>query len=289
MSTTVETLQYSKSTMWMTPVSRGIWEVKGMVMGDHFLLEESTRTLKTFEGERFPLKDRPDVEKFYKKFKSLPEYMVCKFYEMEYQPLTPSELREVYLTLLEGVMRIKAYKDGANPDESERSFKRCRDWLDRKGFFHEPASSIYHDNYDGGLLVHSLKVAYNAANLWLSSNFSTEPIESVILVALAHDWCKIGSYEKYQKNVKNETTGRWEKEDAYRRKDSMIPLGHGVASMYIASKFFKLTIEEALAIRWHMAKWNVCQSENNEYQQANEHYPLVLLLQFADQLSITEY
>ena len=54
-------------------------------------------------------------------------------------------------------------------------------------------------------------------------------------------------------------------------------------------KFFKLSQEEALAIRWHMGEYNVADNEMNELHYANENYPLVFLLQFADRLSITNY
>ena len=57
----------------------------------------------------------------------------------------------------------------------------------------------------------------------------------------------------------------------------------------IANKFFKLDLAECLAIRWHMGRWNVSESEVNEFQQANEQYPLVHMLQFADRLAITAY
>lgn len=45
----------------------------------------------------------------------------------------------------------------------------------------------------------------------------------------------------------------------------------------------------ALAIRWHMGRWNVVDSEVNDLQTANENYPMVHMIQFADQLSIVNY
>ena len=106
---------------------------------------------------------------------------------------------------------------------------------------------------------------------------------------MTHDWCKIGLYSTYQRNVKSETTGKWEQVTAYRREEPTIPLGHGVESLYKTIKAFKITDEEATAIRWHMGEYNVASNEVNELHAANERYPLVQMLQFADRLSIVKY
>lgn len=163
-------------------------------------------------------------------------------------------------------------------------------WLSTTDFYEAPASTIYHESEVGGLLKHTLVTAYHAATLSSLPEFKKVNPEDAIFVALVHDWCKIGYYESYQKNVKNEATGQWEKQTAFKRKDlSYSCFGHGVSSMYMAQKFFKLSIDECLAIRWHMGAFRVVDSEINEMQQANETYPLVHLLQFADQLSLVKY
>ena len=59
--------------------------------------------------------------------------------------------------------------------------------------------------------------------------------------------------------------------------------------MFLASKCFKLSVSESLAIRWHMGFCRVADSDMNELQLANETHPLVHLLQFADQLAIVQY
>ena len=162
-------------------------------------------------------------------------------------------------------------------------------WLRGTDFYTAPASTIYHESFRGGLLYHTYNVVYNIRDLLQLNKFKNIDIASAVLIACVHDWCKIGLYEQYSRNVKNADTGRWEAIDAFKRKDFAIPLGHGVQSMYIANKFFKLDLAECLAIRWHMGRWNVSESEVNEFQQANEQYPLVHMLQFADQLAITAY
>lgn len=187
-----------------------------------------------------------------------------------------------------------AIESGSNLQAAiEDAFNRSYyavNWLSTTDFYEAPASTIYHESEVGGLLKHTFITAYHAAMLSSLPVFGKVNPEDAIFVALVHDWCKIGYYESYQKNVKNETTGQWEKQAAFKRKDhSYSCLGHGVSSMYMAQKFFKLSIDECLAIRWHMSAWRVVDSEMNELQQANETYPLVHLLQFADQLSLVKY
>lgn len=170
-----------------------------------------------------------------------------------------------------------------------RCLRPLLNWLRSTDFYRAPASTRYHESIAGGLLVHTLNVYNNILELRKAEQFSSVDIYSAALVALVHDWCKIDYYEAYEKNVKNESTGQWEKQTAFRVNQRSIPLGHGVASMFLAERFFKLTPDEALAIRWHMNRFRVCEDELNELQKANEKYPLVHLIQFADELSITEY
>ena len=59
--------------------------------------------------------------------------------------------------------------------------------------------------------------------------------------------------------------------------------------MFFSSKFFRLSSEEAVAIRWHMGEYNVASNESSELHLANEAFPLVFLIQFADRLAITKY
>lgn len=183
---------------------------------------------------------------------------------------------KIYETLIVGCCLILYGHDkGASYAE------RCLQWLCTKtDFYYAAASTRYHEAYDGGLLKHTLRLVNNCLQLFKIDKFSRVNIAEAILCCLVHDWCKIG---KYSKNV------NWKKEVYYTYNESDIPFGHGVSSLFIAQKFFKLTREMALAIRWHMGRWNVSREEINDLQTANEKYPLVHMIQFADQLSITEY
>lgn len=164
--------------------------------------------------------------------------------------------------------------------------KRCIKWLRSTDFYYAPASTKYHDSEPGGLLKHTLKVVNKMLELLHLPSYSNVDMPKAILTALVHDWCKINYYEQYFRNVKDDITGVWSKESAYKCSGSSIPFGHGITSMYITQKFFRITMEQALAIRWHMGEYDVSESQKHELMDANENYPMVLLLQFADRLSI---
>ena len=175
-------------------------------------------------------------------------------------------------------------------DMTDKIYTRVIGWLHKTDFYTAPASTQYHESYIGGLCQHSINVANAAADLCELPIFKDKVNKhSAILIALIHDWCKINYYEPYMRNVKNDVTGQWEQKQAFKYKGAQLPLGHGVSSLYIAQKFFNLSLDESLAIRWHMGKWRCTDSEDSELQSANENYPLVHLIQFADQLSIVNY
>lgn len=214
----------------------------------------------------------------YKLWQTLPERAIGKLVKTEGQNLM--ELMDSYEELLIGAFRL---------NRSGKGYTSMIDWLRTTDFYTCPASTIYHEAYPGGLLIHTLRVYNLAMSLSNSPMFASCNKADIAIAALTHDWCKIGLYESYEKNVKNEQTGQWEKKPAYRRNQKGVPLGHGATSMFLATRFFNLNAETACAIRWHMARFNVCEPEINEFQLANETYPLVHLMQFADQLSITTY
>lgn len=171
-------------------------------------------------------------------------------------------------------------------DTAEKISSRAIKWLESTDFYRAPASTKYHECEPSGLIKHTLKVIDKIIELVAIDTYKDVNLGEAILAAICHDFCKINKYEPYQKNVKNEKTGIWEQELAYKYKKSDIPLGHGVTSMFIAQKLFKLTTEQAVAIRWHMNEYNVCEAEKSDLMDANEKYRMVTLLQTADRLSI---
>ncbi len=159
------------------------------------------------------------------------------------------------------------------------------DYLENKSdFFTAPASARYHGSYEGGLCEHSLNV-YHCLEAYLARERVQELYgleyspESVALVALLHDACKIGCYKKGFRNVKNDATGQWEKVPTYTF-DDPLPYGHGEKSVYIVNGFVRLSREEAMAIRWHMGFSGP--EDNRTVGQALQKYPLAFALAVAD-------
>lgn len=122
-------------------------------------------------------------------------------------------------------------------------------------FFSAPASTRYHNNCRGGLVNHSINV-YDCLVDFLSrptvrEKYGIDPSdETVAIVALLHDMCKINFYHETTRNVKDEN-GVWQKVP-YFEIDDKLPYGHGEKSVYIITGFMRLTREEAFAIRYHM-------------------------------------
>jgi len=148
------------------------------------------------------------------------------------------------------------------------------DYLENKtDFFKAPASTKHHLAKEGGLLEHSLNV-YERLSTHLGYNNPT-----VAIVALLHDICKANYYSVSTKNVKNDK-GVWEQVPYYTVNDQ-IPLGHGEKSVIIIQRYIDLTLEEIMAIRWHMGGYEA--KENYSYiSKAFSNYPLALHLHIAD-------
>ncbi|MBP5398526.1 MAG: HD family phosphohydrolase [Bacteroidales bacterium] len=167
--------------------------------------------------------------------------------------------------------------------------------LDKLGFFQAPASTVFHLNCEGGLLEHSLNVCDMALMLreqLIARDASLEkrlPMDSVIIVSLLHDVCKSEIYKKGKRNKKNPDTGRWEEVDTYEVDYSACPLGHGEKSVIRLLQWgFKLSMDEILAIRWHMNAWDLpfqSAEMKGNCSAAKDKAPLCALLQCADGLA----
>lgn len=144
-------------------------------------------------------------------------------------------------------------------------------------FFTAPASAKYHGAFESGLLMHSINVC---AELRLDPNSKVYPTETLIIVALLHDICKANCYRTEKRNVKE--NGGWVEKQIYVFEDEL-PLGHGEKSLYLASKFIKLSDEEAAAIRWHMGAFDCAfRGGDRGLNAAYEKYPLAVMLHLAD-------
>ena len=85
-------------------------------------------------------------------------------------------------------------------------------WLEKSDFYSAPASTRFHGNYAGGLLAHSLNV-YDELNRLLQIYPEVHPsTETICIVSLFHDLCKVGFYTTEKRNRKN-ADGQWESYD----------------------------------------------------------------------------
>ena len=155
----------------------------------------------------------------------------------------------------------------------------CSDHCD---FFTAPASTRYHGAYPGGLLEHSLNV-YDCLCDYLARPRVRELYglqyseESIAIVSLLHDLCKVNFYKESTRNVKE--NGVWKSVPFYTIEDEL-PYGHGEKSVYIVSGFMRLTRDEAFAIRYHMG-FSGCE-DNNTVGAAFAKFPLAMALATAD-------
>ena len=179
---------------------------------------------------------------------------------------------------------ISIYKENIKREGADKLLE----FLQKSDFFTAPSSTRYHGAYEGGLVQHSVNV-YHCLKDYLSRPRTKELYgmdysdETIALVSLLHDICKVNFYVTDYRNKKNEETGKWEKVPYYTIKDTS-PYGHGEKSVYILSGYFygdaRLTREEAFAIRYHMGFSGV--EDKNTIGRALEMYPLALALNVAD-------
>ncbi|MFR6100792.1 hydrolase [Longibaculum muris] len=175
---------------------------------------------------------------------------------------------------------IEIYKQMIHRDGSEKLLEFLLS--KNSDFFDAPASARFHGNYDGGLVEHSLNV-YDCLKDYLSRERvqSTYGLkyneESIAIVALLHDLCKINCYKKGFRNVKE--NGQWVQVPTYEYNDTL-PYGHGEKSVYMISGYMRLTREEAFAIRYHMGFSGSEDARN--VGAAFEMFPLAFALSTAD-------
>ena len=175
-------------------------------------------------------------------------------------------------------------------------------WLVSTDFFKAPASTRFHNSFEGGLCEHSLNVYHNLIQL---KNLYCPEIsdESCKIVALFHDLAKVNFYEKtvqnkkvYSKNgSKSDEMGRfdWVASPGYKVYDYMdrdfVCNAHGVNSYLRVNKFMKLSMPEVSAIINHHSGLDETFS-GAELSEVLDRYPLASLLHMADYLAtfITE-
>lgn len=116
-------------------------------------------------------------------------------------------------------------------------------WLETFNFFESPASTKYHNNFEGGLNLHCLGVydIFSKRNRKLENPVSKE---SEIICSICHDLCKVDYYYHNGEEWKS-------------KKEHPMNRLHGVLSVDILQHFIELTKEEEAIIKYHMGLFSV--------------------------------
>ena len=167
-------------------------------------------------------------------------------------------------------------------------------YLEESGFFTAPASTKYHLSFEGGLMEHCMNV-YNMAVAMRGPIVAMKPEmeeklpeKSIIIAALLHDVCKAKIYKKTKKWDFGKD-GNPVEQEKYTTNYSEMPFGHGEKSVIILLDLgLKMTVDEMVAIRWHMGAWDLSfqsyEAKSNINESGNR-YPLLSLIQAADNMA----
>ena len=202
-------------------------------------------------------------------------------------------------TIEENILRFEELLGSVEKEGISKLMNYIRNSTD---FYKAPASTRFHLACEGGLLQHSLNVydclvAKKESPIW-KPILADIPDESLIIMALLHDLCKVNFYSEGTKNQKTYDPEKVAAAEGWQRKhdgqgdyiwdtvktyqvDDQLPLGHGEKSVMLVQCYIRLTMQEVMAIRWHMG-FSEPKENYNAVGQAMEKYPVVLALHEAD-------
>lgn len=162
------------------------------------------------------------------------------------------------------VVRRKEFGELMDYIENETSYMTC------------PASTHYHLCTEHGLLEHSINVAENLLKI---KNILAPDIsdESCVVVALMHDLGKAGVPGKPQYFKNADVEKSW---PPYKFNTDLIYMSVPVRSLYLVSRHFPLSEDEAQAIVYHDGQY-----VDDNRSVAGKEEPLTLLLQYSDNWS----
>lgn len=178
----------------------------------------------------------------------------------------------------------------ARNDIRRQGIENLLKYLEGSDFFEAPASTKYHGSYEGGLVQHCIDV-YNALHDELAFIYGDNYLamyseETIAIVSLFHDLCKIGRYVTGTRNVKDPVTKQWHEEPTYFYNEEAFEMGHGAASVYAVQKFIHLEDFEAQAIFWHMGAYDISNYMSlNGLGSAYERNTLAFALHRADMMA----
>lgn len=148
------------------------------------------------------------------------------------------------------------------------------EYLNESGFYTAPASTRFHNSFEGGLAEHS----HNVFKLFDKTVKSIEldvPFESVVIASFLHDLCKAGAY------INNGCGFSW---------NNSQPKGHATLSIERIEKFIELTDLEKSLIKFHMGlygttefdKWGKGEYSLQNLVDASNRNPAVSLFHWCD-------
>ena len=186
--------------------------------------------------------------------------------------MTPNELKEQFISI---------YKEHITREGSDKLLEYLMS--SKSDFFTAPASTRYHGAYEGGLCEHSMNVYHCLCGYLERERVKSEygldySDETIAIVALLHDICKVNLYKTSKRNKKDEN-GKWVEVPYYEYNDTL-PYGHGEKSVFLIERKMRLKLDEAMAIRWHMGEFG--DKNSNQISQAYNMYPLAVKLHLAD-------
>ena len=124
---------------------------------------------------------------------------------------------------------------------TRRGADKLLDWMGKADFFTAPASTRYHLACKGGLMEHSVHV-YRRLQKIVAAEYPEDcpySDETLAVVGLLHDLCKVNFYKEDTRNVKE--NGVWVQKPYY-TVDEQIPYGHGEKSVFIIERFMRLPV-----------------------------------------------
>ena len=125
-------------------------------------------------------------------------------------------------------MYTKIFKDIVAQNIKREGIDRLMEFLEHSDFYTAPASTKYHDSFEGGLCYHSIQVYECLKAHYIGTDYS---LETITIVALFHDICKTGFYTVTTRNVKDDKTGKWHQEPYY-TVDDKFPISDTVRNQF---------------------------------------------------------
>lgn len=152
-------------------------------------------------------------------------------------------------------------------------------YLDAVNYWEAPFSATENYAYKGGLVEYTLKFVNELGILCNAYKPGVYSAEDILKVGLFKEIYRGELYEPYERNVKNNDTGMWEKVQAYKIRDQRATYGStGFSSYMTIQHFYKdFTDEQIEAI----VQTNTKQDVSDDPYEILKSYPLIPLVKMA--------